>query len=323
MSFADGLDATLEWTVLGSFTRLGHAIRRRLDHWEPLPRRIDGQVVVITGATSGLGLETARQLAVQGATVEIVARNAEKAERTCVQLREQSGNPRVHWVEGDTGSLAAMRRVAAELSSRHQAVSCLIHNAGALDDVRTESPEGLEFTVASHVVGPFLLTTLLIPMLRAAAGARVVWVTSGGLYSEPLNVAQLELAPREYDGTTAYARAKRAQVTLMQLLAARLERDRIQVHAMHPGWVDTPGLVRSLPTFRRVLGPALRTPAQGADTLVWLATAEERALHPNGQLWLDRRPRALHRLASTRRSDTELERARLWAWALEKSGASL
>jgi NAD(P)-dependent dehydrogenase (short-subunit alcohol dehydrogenase family) len=322
MSFlADRVDAALEWSVVGSFTRVGSALRRRLDHWAPLEgRRLADRVVVMTGATSGLGLEAARAFARMGATVAIIARNAAKAEATCAELRQETSNPKVDFVVADTGDLAALRRAASDLVERHPAIHVLIHNAGALDDVRQTSPQGIELTVASQVVGPFLLTGLLLPALKAGAPARVLWVSSGGMYSEPLSVDRLEMPAGDYDGTTAYARAKRAQITLAELWAKRLAADRIFVHAMHPGWADTPGVARSLPTFRRVVGPLLRTPADGADTLVWLAVDEGAPLEESGRFWLDRRPRPLHRLASTRRSDTPEERERLWSWAVEKSG---
>jgi len=318
---ADRVDAALEWSVVGSFTRVGSALRRRLDHWAPLDGGdLAGGVVVMTGGTSGLGLEAARALARMGATLEIIARNGTKAEATCAELVRETGNPKVGFVVADTGDLTALRRAAAVLARRHPAIRVLIHNAGALDDVRQTSPQGIELTVASQVVGPFLLTGLLLPALKAGAPARVLWVSSGGMYSEPLSVARLEMSAGEYDGTTAYARAKRAQVTLAELWAERLAADRIHVHAMHPGWADTPGLARSLPAFRRALGPWLRAPADGADTLVWLAVDEGAPLQETGRFWLDRRPRPLHRLASTRRSDTPEERQRLWTWAMEKSG---
>jgi NAD(P)-dependent dehydrogenase (short-subunit alcohol dehydrogenase family) len=322
MSFvADRVDAALEWSVVGSFTRVGSALRRRLDHWAPFgERRLAGRVVVMTGATSGLGLEAARSFARMGATLEIIARNGAKAESTCAALRQETGNPNVGFVIADTGALAGLRRAAADILHRHPAIHVLIHNAGALDDVRQTSPEGIELTVASQVVGPFLLTGLLLPALRRGAPARVLWVSSGGMYSEPLSVDDLEMSAHDYNGTTAYARAKRAQVTLVELWARRLAADRITVHAMHPGWADTPGVARSLPTFRRVVGPLLRTPEEGADTLVWLAVDDGVPLAESGCFWLDRRPRPLHRLQSTRRSDTPAERERLWNWAVEKSG---
>lgn len=324
MSFADGVDAALEWSVVGSFTNLGSALRRRLDHWAPLEgRSLAGRVVVMSGATSGLGLEAARAFARMGATVEIIARNASKAEATCAGLRQETGNPKVGFVVADTGDLAALRRAASDLLARYPAIHVLIHNAGALDDQRHTSPQGLELTVASQVVGPFLLTGLLLPALKAGAPSRVLWVSSGGMYSEPLSVERLEMPADAYDGTIAYARAKRAQVTLAEQWAEKLASDGIVVHSLHPGWADTPGVERSLPTFRRVLGPLLRTPAEGADTLVWLAVDDGAPLKETGRFWLDRRPRPLHRLASTRRSDTPGERERLWSWAMTKSGLAL
>lgn len=320
-SVADRVDAVLEWTVAGSFTRLGSTLRRRLEHWAPLEGvRLDGRVMVISGGTSGLGLEAARAFARMGATVEVIARNRAKAEATCAELRQATANLNIRFVVADTGDLTAVRRAAGELMQRHPAIHVLIHNAGALDDARQESPQGIELTVASQVVGPFLLTGLLLPALRAGAPSRVIWVSSGGMYSEPLSVERLEMPAADYDGTTAYARAKRAQVTLAELWAKRLSADGIVVQAMHPGWADTPGVARSLPTFRRVVGPLLRTPAEGADTLVWLAVAEGAPLAQSGRFWLDRRPRPLHRLASTLRSDTPAERERLWSWAVAKSG---
>ena len=182
------------------------------------------------------------------------------------------------------------------------------------------SPQGIEQTAASQVVGPFLLTTLLLHALVAARPGRVLWVASGGMYSQPLAVDRLEMTPDDYDGTVAYARAKRAQVTLAELWAARLDLQEVVVHAMHPGWADTPGVRRSLPTFRRVLGPLLRSPEEGADTLVWLGASDGAPLASTGGFWLDRRRRPTHKLPSTRRADTESERAALWRWCEERSG---
>lgn len=318
---ADAVDAALEASVVGSFTRAGLVVRRRLEAWSEF-ERADGRVVVITGGTSGLGLETARTLVSLGATMEIVARNEVKARATCAALRASTGSDRVDYVVADTGDLSGLRDAASTLMARHAAIDVLIHNAGALDDVRGETADGIERTIASHVLGPFLLTTLLLPALRAAPRARVLWVTSGGMYSEPLRVDALEMDAAHYDGVKAYARAKRAQVTLAQLWAERLRPDGIVVHAMHPGWADTPGVARSLPTFRRVVGRLLRSPAEGADTLIWLAVDHGAPLADTGELWLDRRPRPLHRTSATRASDTPDERARLWAWAVARSGAA-
>ena len=251
--FADAVDRTLEMTIVPSFTRIGYAVRSRLDHWTPVGQYdLTGRVVVITGATSGLGLAATRALVADGATVEIIARDATKAAAVCEQLRHGTTSAEVGYVVADTGDLDAVRKASDELSRRHGEIHALIHNAGALDKQYGQSPQGIEHTVASQVLGPFLLTGLLLPQLRATPRSRVLWVSSGGMYSQPLSVAALQMGPDDYDGTVAYARAKRAQVTLAQMWAEYLRPDHIAVHAMHPGWADTPGVRRSLPTFRRV-----------------------------------------------------------------------
>ncbi len=318
----DLADAALEASLVGSFTRLGPALRRRLDDWRDLATvRLDGRVIAITGATSGLGLATAHRVAAMGADVVIVARDRPRAEAVQRALREATGRDGFDVVVADLGDLDAVRRAGAELLARHPRLHALVHNAGALDDVRSETAQGIERTVATHVLGPLLLTTLVEPALRAAAPSRVLWVSSGGMYAEPLAVDALEMPAAGYDGVRAYARAKRAQVTLSELLADRYRAAGIVVHAMHPGWADTPGVARSLPTFRRVVGPLLRSADEGADTLVWLIADDGAPLATTGLFWHDRRPRDTHRTSSTRAADTAAERAKLWAWALRRSGA--
>jgi NAD(P)-dependent dehydrogenase (short-subunit alcohol dehydrogenase family) len=174
-------------------------------------------------------------------------------------------------------------------------------------------------TVATHVLGPFLMTALLVPQLTAAAPGRVVLVASGGMYAERLDVAGLGM-PEGYDGVTAYARAKRAQVALAGEWRRRLAGRPMMVAAMHPGWADTPGIRASLPRFSRLAGPLLRTPREGVDTGVWLAAAPE-ATTMSGRFLLDRRPRAVHKVPWTRRPDEEVEAARLWRWCAETTGA--
>ena len=319
--FADGVDRTLEFAVVPSFTRIGYDVRSRLEHWTRLDQYdLTGRVVVITGATSGLGLSAARAFLAAGATVEILGRDAAKTAAVCGRLRADAMPGSVGFLVADTADLDAVRTVCDELADRHGAIHALIHNAGALDREYALSPQGIERTVASQVVGPFLMTGLLLPMLRAAPGSRVLWVSSGGMYTQPLSAAAFDSGPEGYRGAVAYARAKRAQVTLAQMWAEQLRPDRVTVHAMHPGWADTPGVRKSLPTFRRVTGPLLRSAQQGVDTLVWLAADDGAPLDTTGMFWLDRRPRAIHRLPSTRRSDTAEERRRLWDWCIGRTG---
>ncbi|MEO6469168.1 MAG: SDR family NAD(P)-dependent oxidoreductase [Acidimicrobiia bacterium] len=315
---ADIVDQVLEVPIAPSFSRLGPIVRSRLDHWNS-EYDVTAKVIVITGATSGLGLTAAQQLAAAGARIEVVARNPKKAADVCTQLNAEIPGSAAS-VTADMGDLDSVRSAASELLTRHDHIDTLIHCAGALDSTYGRSPQGIEQTVASQVVGPFLLTGLLLDALRSATAPRVVWVSSGGMYSQPLTVDRLEMTAADYDGSTAYARAKRAQVTLAEMWAQRTAADGIQVHAMHPGWADTPGVARSLPTFRKLMGPLLRTTEEGADTLVWLAASDELPPKSSGSFWLDRRPRGIHRLKKTRESDTPTERRALWDWCEAQSG---
>jgi len=317
----DLADSLLEAAVIPSFSRIGPVVRSHLDHWgDAVGHRLDGRVVVITGATSGLGLVAARSWLQAGATVEIVARNPVKAQATVETLLAELPESNVATVTADTGDLSQVREAAHELRQRHARLDVLVHNAGALDATYSTSTSGIEQTVASQVVGPLLLSALLFDRLCVATPGRIVWVTSGGMYTEPLDVARLNAGPEGYRGTVAYARAKRAQVTLTEMMAARVDRSELVVHAMHPGWALTPGVERSLPAFRTVMGPLLRTPQQGADTLEWLVADDGAPLSCTGKLWLDRRVRPTHRRSTTRRADTPSERAALWAWATAAAG---
>ena len=319
---ANFIDRTLEFAIAPSFTRIGPMLRRRLDHWTPLTDYdLSDRTVVLTGATSGIGFATATALLSMNATVDIIGRDPARTNAAGERLKSHSnGRGTIHSTIADVGDLDALRGAAEHILQRHGSIDVLIHNAGTLAAKYQATSQGIEATVASQVVGPFLLTHLLHPALKRATPGRVLWVSSGGMYTQPLATANLEMTEGNYDGTTAYARAKRAQVTINEMLAARLATDDIRVHAMHPGWADTPGVRDALPTFRKLMRPLLRDSEAAADTLVWLAADDGEPLSRSGAFWLDRRPRPLHRLASTRRSDTPNERAELWAWCSRQSG---
>ncbi len=317
-------DALLEAPIVTSFTKVGYLARKRLAGWTSLDDYdLTGRVIVLTGATSGLGLAAARQLATCGATLVLNGRSAERNERVVAELIAATGNPSITQVPADMGDLTEVRHLAEHVLAHHDRVDVLIHNAGALTAERHVTADGTEATVASQVVGPFLLTALLLDRLAATATAtgasRVIPMSSGGMYAAGLTVSQLEMSPDQYNGTEQYARAKRAQVTLNEMWAERFADSGIHFHSLHPGWAATPGVDASLPTFAKVMGPLLRTPAQGADTLVWLA-ADDEPLESNGRFWLDRRTRSIHKLPRTKKTDTPERREELWAWVAAKAG---
>lgn len=297
----DLIDTAMEASVVPSFSRAGHAVRRRLFEWQPLPRA-DSRVCVVTGANSGLGYATAALLARQGAVVVAVCRDPDRGAAAVGRLQHETGNERIELALADMSSHDAVRALAAELARRHDRVDVLVHNAGALVHERQVTPDGLEVTLATHVVGPWLLTALLLPMLEASDDGRVVTVSSGGMYSVALSLDDLQSEQGEFDGTRVYARAKRAQVALGGEWARRLAPLGITVATMHPGWAETPGVAASLPTFDRLTRPILRSPAEGADTIAWLALAPE-VRDRTGAFWHDRAPRPVHKLGRTKKGD--------------------
>jgi dehydrogenase/reductase SDR family member 12 len=314
---ANGIvDTVLDRTVVAGYTNIGYRIRSR--GWSPseLPR-MDGKVVAITGAGSGLGLAAAEGYARLGATVWMIVRDRARGERARADLVARSRNDDIHLAVCDLGRLASIRGFAGHFPSRAARLDVLVNNAGAMTDTRQLSADGIELTLATNVIGPFALTTRLIGLLQASAPARIINVSSGGMYTQRIRVDDLQSARGQFDGPTVYARSKRAEVILTEIWAQRLAGSGVTVHAMHPGWADTPGIQSSLPRFYRATRALLRTPAEGADTIVWLGAAADPTLR-SGLFWHDRRPRPVHLLRRTR--ETEAERASLWAQCAELSG---
>jgi len=313
------VDAALEATVVLSFSKVGHVVRSRLDHWTPLDELpAEGKRVLVTGANSGLGYATARSLLTAGAEVLISVRSEAKAEETRQRLEADLGrdlDERLATDLLDLDDLTQVRAFAERRLAEDAPLDAVVHNAGALFADKTMTVDGLEQTYQVHVVAPFLLTTLLLPKLAAAAPSRVVTVTSGGMYTEKLVTARVD-SPGEYRGTVAYARAKRAQVTLTREWARRFGETGVAFHVVHPGWALTPGVESSLPGFRRLTGPILRDPDEGADTIVYLTLSEE--LDGSGRLWHDRRPRGEYRLPWTIADRGEA--GELWARVCRDAG---
>ena len=312
---SDFFSSLLDTAIVPGFSRIGFIARSRLNHWDQVSSYdLTGKVVVITGPTSGLGKECVRILAPTGAQLVLVARNKEKCEDVISSVHNICTGPEPVCVIAEMGDLPSVDRAAREIATRFAQVFAIVHNAGALLNSREVSPQGIEQTVASHVLGPHLLTTVLLPNLIATQG-RVVTVSSGGMYSAELpNIdgkRTLEMRPDIYNGSKQYAIAKRAQVTLNEIWATK-ERS-VHFDAMHPGWADTPGVQDSIPAFRRITKPILRSAQQGADTIAWLA-AVQLIPGPSGAFWSDREVRSIHKLPMTRRSDTAQARTNLWNW---------
>jgi len=317
MDLATTVDWVLELSVVGSFSAPGHAVRRRLFGWDgPGPEALRGRTALVTGPTSGLGRATAEALAASGARVLLVGRSQERLEDVRDALVALCGEDRFPVVVADMSSLGSVQAAVAAILDRETRLDVLVDNAGLMPPARHVSPDGIEQTLATMVVGPFVLITGLLPLLRSAAG-RVIAVTSGGMYAQAVSFDDLQWTSNPYSGSRAYAMAKRIQVGLVREWARRLAGTGVTFYAMHPGWADTPGLSGSLPGFYRLMRPVLRTPAQGVDTIAWLAT-DPGVPALSGRLFLDRRPRPFDRIRSTRLSAAE--RRRLWEIVVALAG---
>lgn len=298
----DLVDAALEATVVGSFSRIGYAVRSRMQSWDN-SYDLAGTRILITGGTSGIGFAAAQRAVEQGARVVITGRDQHRTAQAAGRI---GASP----IAADAGDLSALPTLIAATNDLLGGVDVLVNNAGSLDEHFRRSPQGYENTYAVQVLAPFLLTALVLPTART-----VITVSSGGMYTERLDAQAMQMGPEDYSGVTAYARAKRVQVALNAEWARRFP-DGPVFAAMHPGWADTPGVQRSLPGFRRVTAPILRTADQGADTILWLAGHQV----ASGRFWLDRTPRGVTRLPWLRYDQGQVDR--VWDIVAEQSGAS-
>lgn len=309
------LDSVLDASVVFSFDRSGY--RRHARRFVPGDLDVDlsGKRALVTGANSGIGKATARGLARLGARVILLCRDEARGREALEELKSETDNRSLELVRLDVSDLGDVRRVAGALGEKP--VDVLVHNAGVLPDRSVTTADGLELTLATNLVGPFLLTGLLRPALESAGG-RVVHVSSGGMYTQRLDVDRLFRGREEpFDGVVQYARTKRALVVLNELLAERPARTSVTYSAMHPGWADTPAVRTSIPRFHALTKGILRSPEEGADTVVWLA-ASRAAGRPSGLFWFDRAPAPTTPIPRT--LETAEEREKLWAALVGATG---
>ena len=311
------IDTALDRTIVLGYGRIGLLARRRLPGWPADPPHIDGARVLVTGAASGLGLAAACGFARLGATVHALARDPGRAEQAATDIRASVPGADVRAQACDLSSLAAVKSFAEGFATAEPRLDVLVNNAGVMPADRTRSVDGHELMFATHVLAPLALTTLLAPLL-----GMVINVSSGGMYTQSLaKDDDWEAERAAYSPPRLYARTKREQVAITEVMADRLRDRGVVVHAMHPGWADTEGIRRSMATFRTAIRPIIRTADEGADTIVWLGAAPE-ARRQTGLFWQDRRPRPTHyRFGPSPGGGPE--RARLWDYceaALARAG---
>jgi NAD(P)-dependent dehydrogenase (short-subunit alcohol dehydrogenase family) len=284
------LDQMLDSTLLG-YSKVGFAARG-LSVAEPFPA-LTTKHVMVTGATGGLGRAAAKRFAANGAVVHAVGRNEQKLDRLIAEL---DGH-----IVGYVADLSLMEdnvTVAASFVDLGEPLYGLVNNVGVMSGERVTTREGFELAYATNLLGQYVLTQSLLDGLGLNRPRRIVFVSSGGMYSQALSAENIESNDGDYSATKAYSRTKRGQVVLASQLAATTGEATV-VTSMHPGWVDTEGVKTSLPTFRRLTRPVLRDAPQGADTMVWLVGSMH-ATDLDGEFVHDRSPRQKHRMSRTK-----------------------
>ena len=234
-------------------------------------------ICMVTGATNGIGRATAEGLAKLGATVVVAGRNREKAEATVAGIRQATGNPAVEMMVADFASLEEVRRLAEQFRSRYDRLHVLVNNAGLWTAERAISKEGYEQTFAVNHLAPFLLTNLLLDVLKANAPARVVNVSSRAHWSGRIDFDDLQ-SENHYSGWACYANSKLANVLFTNELARRLQGTGVTANSLHPGVVAT-GLFNGqrwlFGLLLKLVKPFFITSEQGARTCVYLAASPE------------------------------------------------
>jgi NAD(P)-dependent dehydrogenase (short-subunit alcohol dehydrogenase family) len=238
---------------------------------------MESKVVLITGGTSGIGRATATALAAMGAEVVVIGRSRERGESAVEEIRDTSGTGRVSLMLADLAVQAEVRGLAEEFRERYDRLDVLVNNAGIIQSKRTETPDGIELTLAVNHLAPFLLTNLLLDLLKKSAPSRIITVSSEARRGAKIDFEDLQ-SERRYRPFKVYGMTKLANILFTYELAERLEGTGVVANSLHPGGVNTNfgNNNRSFGTLIfRAFKPFMRTPEQGADTVVYLAVSPE------------------------------------------------
>ena len=236
------------------------------------------KLILVTGGTSGIGKEIVKKLASSDTTVVFTARSAEKGEEMKKEITQKTGKNSVEYIVCDLSSFASIRACAEEFKKSHQRLDVLINNAGVLPQERRDSVDGVELNLAVNFLAPFLLTDLLLPILRRSAPSRIVNVSSSMHKEGRINFADLE-SKKSFDKYAAYAQSKLGLLLFTKKLAKDLDGSGVTVNALNPGIVGTEMTMQNVRKMNPMLAffykHTLLTPEQGAEASVYLATSSE------------------------------------------------
>ncbi|XP_060642863.2 dehydrogenase/reductase SDR family member 12 [Anolis sagrei] len=252
---------------------------------------VTGRSFMVTGANSGIGKTTAKEIAKRGGIVHLVCRNKDRGEEAKREITTETGNQNVFVHILDMSDPKGIWKFGEKFKNEHR-LNVLINNAGCMVNTRELTANGLEKNFATNTLGPYILTTVLLPLLEKEDDPRVITVSSGGMLVQKLNVSDLQTENATFDGTMVYAQNKRQQVVMTEQWAKA--HPSIHFSSMHPGWADTPAVQSSMPDFYEKMKNKLRTEAQGADTVVWLAVSSAARKQASGLFFQDREPVATH-----------------------------
>lgn len=241
---------------------------------------MQGEIVLITGADRGIGKETTRGLARRGATIVMACRNLAKANPVAEAIKQETGNEQIEVMQLDVASLSSIREFVVRFCQKYQKLDVLINNAGLMCGGRRETGDGFNRVMATNYLGPFLLTNLLLPLLRQAEEARIISVSSVAHLWGRIDLGDFNFKKR-WVSTGPYASSKLALILFTQELLERLKGTNITANALHPGVVAT-NIYRIGPEdswyqalFIRILRCVMISPAEGAQTSIYLASSDE------------------------------------------------
>jgi NAD(P)-dependent dehydrogenase (short-subunit alcohol dehydrogenase family) len=234
---------------------------------------VKNKIVLITGATSGIGKETAIGLASLGTTIVMTARDQNKGISTKKEIIQATNNKNIDVIHCDLASFESIRNCCNEFKTKYQSLHVLINNAGTWDFKRRESKDGIENIFATNYLAPFLMTNLLLDIIQKNKPARIINVTSG-LHSGTINFDDIEFK-HNFSGIKAYGQSKLAIILFTRLLAEKLKGTGVTVNCVHPGMNRT-NLGRDAGTFSRIGFKLLgKDPKKGAETSIYLASSKE------------------------------------------------